>query len=273
MSEELNFKTLILYLSGIGLALFYLIYMPWTIASLAATTLDVAPLWLYYFVLVLGLMFPLYYAIGEENLAWFLLGLAIFLGGVVWLLVPGIAAGAQLSAVFTIILGLFFFLTPILEPRMGNWDMLKNVFHMIKGLLMILAAGALADWVLDGFIGAGSWNHALPVFIFIGGGLAVVFGFLLFGYGLFKLIGMYGGEKLGKYFKDLAKIFYMLMTLVFLLGITYNVLVYPGGIATFPVSIAFFADMWALGGTDLVAILLIILYIYGMHKVVEKYSQ
>ena len=86
MSEEINFKTLIMYMAGVALALFYLLYLPWT--NLSAAALGIWE-WPYYFALVLGLLFPLYYAIGEENRAWMVLGLAIILGSVVWLaLVP-----------------------------------------------------------------------------------------------------------------------------------------------------------------------------------------
>jgi hypothetical protein len=187
--------------------------------------------------------------------------------------VPAAAAAAAL----TLLVGLLFFLGPILKPRMGNWDLIKNVFHILKGLFIILAAGFYANWVLDDFIGILSYNHVMPPFIYMGGGLVVVFGIILFLYGLFKLIKMYTGESIGKFFGDLAKIFYILMVLVFLLGITYNVTAYTflnawGGFGTFPTSIDFFADMAIVGVSNLGAILLIILYIYGMGKIAEKFA-
>lgn len=267
MSEEINFKTLVLYMAGIAVALFYLLYMPWTVLSDAAASMDIVMEWLYYFVLVLGLLFPLYYSIGEENRAWMALGLGIFLGSIVWIVVNPATVGA---AAVTLIVGLLYLITPILEPRMSNWDMWKNLFHLLKGLLIVIAAFLYSPTL----IGDGSWNHVMPHFIFIGGGLAIVFGFVLFAYGLFNLIKMYTPESVGKFFGELAMVFYVLMTLVFLLGITYNVSYWAGvpAYGPFPISIQFFADMTSLTTSNLIAILLIILYIYGMHKVVEKYS-
>ncbi len=270
MSEEISFKTLIMYLAGIALALFYLIYLPWTGLSDAAAGMDVLSEWLYYFALVLGLLFPLYYAIGKEERAWMVLGLGIIFASLVWLLnVAAIAAGTEGAAAITLVLGLIYFLVPILEPRMGNWDMMKNVFHLIKGLLFIIAAFLYSSTL----IGVGSWNHVMPHLIFVGGGLAVVFGFVLLAYGLFNLLKMYTPEGVGKFFGELAQIFYILMTLVFLLGVTYNVTswaVVSGFTGPWPISIDFFADMILLSYSNLAAILLIILYIYGMFKVVEK---
>ncbi|MFW9888326.1 MAG: hypothetical protein ACFFER_09100 [Candidatus Thorarchaeota archaeon] len=273
MSEEIGFKTLILYLSAVALALFYLLYTPWTALSSYASGMG-AEVWVYYFALVLGLLFPLYYAIGQENMAWIVLGLAIIVNSIVWLIVQPTASAA---AVMILIVGLLFFLGPILEPRVGNWDLIKNIFHILKGLFIILAAGFYANWVLDDFIGTMSINHIMPPFLYMGGGLFVAFGIILFMYGLFKLLKMYTGETAGKFFGDLAKIFYILMVLVFLLGITYNVTAYiflnPWGAAGFPTSIDFFGDMRAVGISNLGAILLIILYIYGMSRIAEKLGQ
>ena len=78
-----------------------------------------------------------------------------------------------------------------------------------------------------------------------------------------------------KFFKDLSKIFYMLMVLVFLLGITFNVSYYVLGAwwtPTFTTSIAFFAGFQLVGLSNLGAILLIILYIYAMSKIVKKFE-
>ncbi len=273
MSEEINFKTIILYLSAVALVLFYLLYTPWTALSSYAATMG-AEVWVYYFALVLGLLFPLYYAIGQENMAWIVFGLAIIVNAIVWLIVVPADAAA---AVLILLVGLLYFLAPILEPRMGNWDLIKNIFHILKGLFIILAAGFYANWVLDDFIGTTSINHIMPPFLYMGGGLLVVFGIVLFCYGLFKLFKKYTGETIGKFFGDLAKIFYILMVLVFLLGITYNVTAYvflnAWGAVSFPTSIDFFADMAIIGVGNLGAILLIVLYIYGMGRIAEKLSQ
>lgn len=273
MSEEIGFKNLILYLAAVALVLFYLIYMPWTAMSAIADA-NVLGLWMYYFALVLGLLFPLYYAIGKENMAWLVLGLSIMVNSIVMFfdtsgtfLIPGF---------WTLLLGLFFFLGPILEPRMGNWDMIKNIFHILKGLFIILAVGFYANWVLDDFIGVASFNHAMPQFLFMGGGLFIAFGIIIFMYGLLKLLVGFMGEKVGVYFKDLANIFYILLVIVFLLGITYNVMFYLGnlqfGAMVVSSSIIFFSQLTGLAGSDLGAILLIIIYIYGMQKIVEKYQ-
>ena len=272
MSEEIKFKDLILYLSAVALVLFYLVYMPWT--ALSAITFDGVTLWLYYFTLVLGLLFPLYYAIGKEDMAWYVLGLSIILNSVILMMQPA-ASNFMLPGVMALIVGVLFFIGPFLEKMMAdNWDMIKNFLHMGKGLFMILAVGAYANWVLDDFIGNTSFNHAMPQFLFLGGGLFAAFGFILLAYGLLKLLAGYMPEKIGGYFKDLASIFYILMVLVFLLGIVFNVSYYPGtyawGIVVFPTSIDFFANMWAVGNSNLGAILLIILFIYGMMKIVAK---
>ena len=271
MSEEIGFKNLILYLAAVALVLFYLIYMPWTAMSAIADA-NVVGLWIYYFALVLGLLFPLYYAIGKESMAWIVLGLSIMLNAIVMFF--DTTGTFLLPAVMVLLLGLFFFLGPILEPRMGNWDMIKNIFHILKGLFIILAVGFYANWNLDAFIGDASFNHAMPQFIFMGGGLFIAFGIIIFMYGLLKLLAGFMGEKIGGYFKDLASIFYILMVLVFLLGITYNIFFYPGvlhfGAMVVSSSIQFFANMYLLGLSNLGAILLIIIYIYGMMKIVEK---
>ncbi|MFW9908127.1 MAG: hypothetical protein ACFFEF_06095 [Candidatus Thorarchaeota archaeon] len=270
MSEEIGFKNLVLYLSAVALVLFYLVYMPWTYLSFINTA-AAATLWLYYFTLVLGLLFPLYYAIGKENMAWYVLGISIILNSVILMMQPAY----QLSGVMIFLVGLFFFLGPILEKMMANnWDMIKNLLHILRGLFIILAVGFDANWVLDDFIGNTSFNHAMPQFIFLGGGLFIAFGVIIFMYGLLKLLAGFMGEKVGGYFKDLANIFYILMVLVFLLGIVFNVTYYPGvyhwGAVTFTTSIGFFGNMWAVGSSNLGAILLIILFIYGMQKIVEK---
>ncbi|MHA2424883.1 MAG: hypothetical protein ACXAEF_08850 [Candidatus Thorarchaeota archaeon] len=271
MSEEINFKDLILYLSAVALALFYLIYMPWT--GMSAIAFDAVTLWIYYFTLVLGLLFPLYYAIGREDMAWYVLGLSIIFNSVLLILQGGTWV---LSGVFILLVGVFFFIGPILEKMMANnWDMIKNVLHILRGLFIILAVGAYAGWDLDLFIGNTSFNHAMPQFLFMGGGLFVAFGIIIFMYGLLKLLAGFLGDTIGGYFKDLANVFYILMVLVFLLGITFNVSYYPGinhwaAAIPFPTSIQFFANMALVGYSTLGAILLIILYIYGMHKIVEK---
>ncbi len=271
MSEEVNFKDLILYLAAVALVLFFLLYMPWTAMSAIADA-NVVGLWLYYFALVLGVLFPLYYAIGRENMAWIVLGLSLMINSIVMFF--DTTGTFLLPAVMILLVGLLFFLGPFLEPRMGNWDMIKNVFHLLRGLFIILAVGFYANWVIDDFIGVDSFNHAMPQFLFMGGGLFIAFGIIIFMYGLLKLLAGFMGEKIGGYFKDLANIFYILMVLVFLLGITYNIVFYLGnlqfGAMVVSSSIQFFAQMAVIGNSNLVAILLIILYIYGLMKIVEK---
>ena len=120
MSEEMDFKNLIVYLSAVALALFYLVYMPWT--AMSAFTMDVGILWIYYFTLVLGLLFPLYYAIGKENMAWHVLGLSIILNSVVLMLQT--TGNWLIAGVMTLLFGVFVFIGPILEKMMANnWDM------------------------------------------------------------------------------------------------------------------------------------------------------
>ena len=129
-----------------------------------------------------------------------------------------------------------------------------------------------------GMIGATSANHIMPQFIYMGGGIMIAFAFVLMVYGLFNILAMYTGEKIGGYFKDLAKIFYMLMVLVFLLGVTYNGIYYvifsagSWGAITGSSSLVFFGNLATLGTGNLGAILLIILYIYGMTKIAKKFE-
>jgi hypothetical protein len=273
LSENIDFNTLIQYLSAIALALFFLIYMPWTYLS-DAVLANAGLTWVYYFTLVIGLLFPMYYAIGKENTAWLLLGLSLILNSIIWM----VADAAQIAAaVFVLLAGLLFFIAPFLENRMSNWDMMKNVFHFLKGLFLILAVAFYASFNLDAMIGTTSANHIMPQFIYMGGGIMIAFAFILMCYGLFNLFKMYLGEKVGGYFGDLAKVFYMLMVLVFLLGILYNATAYtlldPWGYTTgVSASIDFFAGLRLLGNTNLGAILLIILFIYGMSKISKKFE-
>ncbi len=275
---EINFNKLVLYLSNIALALFYLIYLPRTGMTAMFLAGD-ALIWLFYFTLVLGLLFPLYYAIEKEDMAWYVLGLALILNAVIMIIgAPNWPIGGVdvvLPGVMILLLGIFFFIGPILEKMMAdNWDMIKNILHILKGLFIMLAVGFYAGWNLDNFIGNTSFNHAMPQFIFLGGGLFAAFGVIIFMYGLLKLLAGFLGDKIGGYFMDLAKIFYMFMVLVFLLGITFNVVFYltinAWSYASLFPSINFFYDLGNLGATNLAAILLIILFIYGMMKIAEK---
>lgn len=273
LSENIDFNTLIQYLSAIALALFFLIYMPWTYLS-DAVLANAGLTWVYYFTLVIGLLFPMYYAIGKENTAWLLLGLSLILNSIVWM---ALDAAQIAAAVFVLLAGLLFFIAPFLENRLPNWDMMKNLFHFLKGLFLILAVAFYAGFNLDGMIGTTSANHIMPQFIYMGGGIMIAFAFILMCYGLFNLFKMYLGETIGGYFGDLAKVFYMLMVLVFLLGILYNATAYallnPWGYTTgISASIDFFAGLRLLGNTNLGAILLIILFIYGMSKIQKKFE-
>jgi len=266
-------KTLIQYLSAIALAVFYLIYLGWTSLSQLALT-DAVWTWVYYFTLVIGLMFPMYYAIGKENLAWLCLGLSLIINSIIWMVLA--AAEAAAAAMFLIV-GILFFIVPLLESRMKNWDLWKNLFHFLKGLFIVLGIALFANFDLNAMIGPTSANHIMPQFIYMGGGIMVAFAVCLLLYGLFNIFKMYTGEKLGGYFGDLAKIFYMLMVLVFLLGITYNVLYYSGinywgYVLGTSASIDFFRALSALGSGNLGAILLIILFIYGMSKIAKKFE-
>ncbi|MGY5852893.1 MAG: hypothetical protein RTU92_04940 [Candidatus Thorarchaeota archaeon] len=278
MSEEIEFKKLILYLTGVALALFYLLYAPWTAMSALVTG---GWVWVYYFSLVLGLLFPLYYAIGKENMAWYVLGLSFIVNGLImvidgaaWAVTPALWL---MPGVMILLLGVFFFLGPILEKMMpDNWDLIKNLFHILKGLFIILAVGFYTgNWNLDSFIGVTSFNHAMPQFLFLGGGIFVAFGVIIFMYGLLKLLSGFLPENIGGYFTELGKIFYIFMVLVFLLGITFNVVYYAGiafwgaGYLAYP-AIVFFAGFAGIGAGNLGAILLIILYIYGMMRIAKK---
>lgn len=273
LSEQIDFKTLIQYLSAIALALFFLIYLPWT--YLSAEVLGNAGLtWIYYFTLVIGLLFPMYYAIGNENTAWMCLGLSIILNSIIWMALP---AANLAAAVLVLLVGLLFFIAPFIENRVGNWDLIRNLFHFLKGLFLVLAVAVYADFNMDAMIGPTSANHIMPQFIYMGGGIMIAFAVTLMMYGLFNIFEMFLGDKIGAFFGDLSKIFYMLMVLVFLLGIVFNVTAYvglPGNwvYAGTSASIAFFAGLAGLGNTNLGAILLIILFIYGMGKIVKKFE-
>ena len=273
MSEQIDFNTLIQYLSAIALALFFLIYLPWTYLS-DAVLANVGLTWVYYFTLVIGLLFPMYYAIGKENTAWLCLGLSLILNSIIWM---ALDATQIVAAILVLITGLLFFITPFIENRVGNWDLVRNLFHFLKGLFLVLAVVFYANFDLNAMIGTTSANHIMPQFIYMGGGIMIAFAFILMCYGLFNILKMYLGETVGRYFGDLAKVFYMLMVLVFLLGIVYNATAYtflnPWGYATgTSASIDFFAGLSALGVTNLGAILLIILFIYGMSKIVKKFE-
>jgi hypothetical protein len=272
LSEQMDFKTLIQYLSAIALALFFLIYLPWTYLSAEVLT-NVALTWVYYFTLVIGLLFPMYYAIGKENTAWICLGLSLIINSILWMVVDATQA---VAAVLVLLAGLLFFIAPFLENRMGNWDLIKNVFHFLKGLFLVLAVAFYAGFNMDDMIGSTSANHIMPQFIYMGGGIMIAFAFILMCYGLFNIFKMYLGDTVGGYFGSLAKVFYMLMVLVFLLGIVFNATAYPGanywGYAGPSASIDFFAGLSNLGNTNLGAILLIILFIYGMEKIAKKFE-
>ncbi|RLI55608.1 MAG: hypothetical protein DRO87_04250 [Candidatus Thorarchaeota archaeon] len=285
---EYDFKTLIQYLSSIALAIFFLIYLPWTYLSSALAAMGPILVWVYYFSLVLGLLFPMYYAIEKENMSWICLGLGLILNSIIWFMAPYAAidtTSQQISATLVLLTGVLFFLAPFLENRVGNWDLVKNLFHFLKGLFLTLAVGFFAGWNLDAFIGTNSMNHVMPQFIFMGGGIMIAFAVVLMVYGLFKLFKMYIPGRAGEFFGDLAKIFYMLMVLIFLFGIVFNATSYislpfgvaatnPWSVVTFgSSSIEFFSGLFALGLSNLGAILMLILFIYGMGKIAEKYSQ
>jgi len=277
LSEQMDFKTLIQYLSAIALALFFLIYLPWTFLS-AEVIANVGLTWLYYFTLVIGLLFPMYYAIGKENTAWICLGLSLILNSIIWMVLD---AAQAVAAILVLIVGLLFFIAPFIENRVGNWDLIKNVFHFLKGLLLVLAVAFYANFNMDDMIGNTSANHIMPQFIYMGGGIMIAFAFILMCYGLFNILKMYTGEKIGGFFGDLAKVFYMLMVLVFLLGVLFNATSYAPLASIFnywgytgpSASIEFFAGMAGVGNSNLGAILLIILFIYGMSKIVKKFEQ
>jgi len=265
-------------MSAIALALFYMLYIPWTFMS-AAFTADPALIWVYYFTLVIGLLFPLYYATGKENMAWLCLGLALIINSVLWLVIE---AAQAVAAILVLLVGLLFFIGPFLENKMSNWDLIKNLFHFLKGLFLVLAIAFYAGFDLNAMIGPNSANHIMPQFIFMGGAIMVAFAVCLMVYGLFNIFKMFLPEKIGGFFGDLGKIFYMLMVISFLLGIVYNVSWYPTeallnpwtpayaiGVST---SIDFFRGLAAIGYGNLGAILLIILFLYGMGKIAKKFE-
>jgi len=269
-------------MSAIALALFYLIYLPWTYLTQAVLA-DAALTWVYYFTLVLGLLFPMYYAIEKENMAWICLGLSLILNSALWMAIP-YGTTDMIPAILVLIVGLLFLIQPFIQDRVGNWDLFKNLFHFLKGLLLVLAIFLFSTTGIDGMIGDNSMNHVMPQFIFIGGGIMTAFAVCLMMYGLFNIFKMYLPEKIGGWFGDLAKIFYMLMVLSFLLGILFNSTSYISAFglaptnpwtATLPFtsgSVAFFAGLFNLGYSNLGAILFIILVLYGMGKIAKKFE-
>ena len=170
MSEEYSVKTLVQYMSAIALALFYLIYIPFTGMS-GALTLAPAYIWVYYFTLVIGLLFPMYYAIGKEKMAWICLGLSMMINSVLWMLLDG----AQMFSAFLILLAaLLIFLGPFLEDRMADrWDLIKNFFQFLEGLFIVLAI-FVYTYSIDGMVGDASANHIMPQFIYMGGAIMVI---------------------------------------------------------------------------------------------------
>ncbi|MHA1636888.1 MAG: hypothetical protein ACTSUO_05175 [Candidatus Thorarchaeota archaeon] len=294
MSEEINFSAMVKYLAAFALVLFYLMYLPYTLTTgfLATANYNPVLMWLYYFSLVIGLLVPLYFGLGKENMMWLLLGLSIILNSVVVLgsldvMTLADPAMMSIAAIVTLIVGLIWFLQPFLEDKFSNWDFMKALFQLINGLLLTLGAvffamALSATWDLDSLLFGASYNHIMPQFLFLGGGLTIAWGIVLFLYGLFKILQVYMPGKLGELFEDLIKIFYTLLIIVFLIGVTYNVMMFTVssalvnpwmGILTmgaFPSSIAFFVAFWAIGVSTLVAFLLVLLYITGIVKIVEK---
>jgi hypothetical protein len=289
MDGDLSLKTIIGYVTAFGLVFFYLMYMPTTMTS-AFTTIsgyNVGLLWLYYFTLVLGLLIPLYFAIEDEKMAILLLGLSILLNS----LIVMITLPTTMAVVggLTFIVGLLFFLQPLLEDRMAdNWDLIKPIFQLIIGLLIMVSSVAFAMatvplWTLENLLQPASYNHLMPQFIYLGGGLTVVYGVLLFLYALLKLFIKY--NFLANVFGNLKKIFYMLLVLVFLIGLTYDVMIYPvlgsawstivtGYTGVFPSSIQFFISFFnVLAFSLLLSLLLIFLYIFGVSKMAERTQQ
>ena len=266
-------------MSAIALALFYLIYIPFTGMS-GALTIAPAYIWVYYFTLVIGLLFPMYYAIGKEKMAWICLGLSMMINSVLWMLLDG----AQMFSAFLILLAaLLIFLGPFLEDRMADrWDLIKNFFQFLEGLFIVLAI-FVYTYSIDGMVGDASANHIMPQFIYMGGAIMVAFAACLMMYGLFKLFKMYIPGKAGDFFGDLAYIFYMLMVISFLLGIVYNAAYYPSAtpvwaapygpyVPLVSTSMDFLAGLAVIGASNLGAILLIILFIYGMGKIAKKFE-
>lgn len=288
-SSEMDFNTILKYLTGIGLVFFYLMYMPFTLTSAFTSVVGFNPglTWLYYFSLVLGLLVPLYFGMGKENMMWYFLGLSILLNSVIVIAqVPELAAAGAV----TLIVGFLFFLMPILKTKVSNWDFVKNILQLLCGLLLTMGAvlfawGLNPSFTLDELLLPASFNHMMPQFLFLGGGLTVAWGIVLFLYALFKILKEVGGEKLGVIFEDLIKIFYTFLILIFLIGVTYNVMVFaPQALAlspwlgivpmgTFPSSIQFFIDFFVsvfLGIGTLIAFLFIFLYILGVSKIAAK---
>ena len=286
MDGELSLKTIIGYVTAFGLVFFYLMYMPTTMTS-AFTTIsgyNVGLLWLYYFTLVLGLLIPLYFAIEDEKMAILLLGLSILLNSII--VMASMPAEMAVVGGLTLIVGLLFFLQPLLEDRMAdNWDLIKPIFQLIIGLLIIISSVAFAMatvpvWSMENLLLPASYNHLMPQFMFLGGGLTVVYGVLLFLYALIKLFIKY--NVLVSVFGNMKKLLYMLLVLVFLIGLTYDVMIYPilgnawativtGYTGVFPSSIQFFISFFnVLAFSMLLSFLLIFLYIFGVSKMAEK---
>ncbi len=278
MNNQSEIKTIVQYLSGFSLSLFFLAYLPWTALSaywVAMQTISPALLWIYYFTLLLGLLCPIFYSIEERDWARHCLGLAIALNSIVWVLVEPSQTPAS---TITLIVGILFFVEPILKRFSKNWELMKNMTRMGEGALIVAAVAFHAGGSLDRFIGYTSYNHVMPQFLFIGGGLTVVFAVTLFIYGLFNILALKMVSRGGELMKRLAYVFYLLAVLVFLLGVTYNLTGYipyaavadPWNGMPFPTSIEFLRGLYLLGSSNLGAMLLILLYIYGMNRIVER---
>ncbi|UCE09355.1 MAG: hypothetical protein JSW61_10295 [Candidatus Thorarchaeota archaeon] len=284
----MDFKAIIGSMTAVGLMFFYLMYMPWTLTSgyTAVAGANFVLVWMYYFTLVLGLMIPLYYSMDRKDMAYICLGLSIMINSVVVLVaVPALV----IAGVVTLIVGLLYFLMPILEPRMANWEFIKMIIQLLIGLLIVLGAvffalGLNPSATIDDLLLVNSYNHMMPHFLFFGGGLTVVFGILLFLSSLFKLFVKFG--ILARLFEPLIKIFYTFTALVFMIGVTYNVLayvplaglVYPWTgvitVGTFPSSIQFFIDFFSgasfLGVQLLLGFLLLAFYIWTITRIGAK---
>ncbi len=278
MSIESELNTVIKYLSGFALALFFLVYLPWTALSaywVAMQTISPALLWVYYFTLLLGLLSPIFYSIDETNIARYSLGLAIALNSVLWVLVDSIQTPA---AATTFLVGALLFLEPVLKRLLKNWSLVKNIVRMLEGALIVVAVAFYSGGSLANFIGYTSYNHVMPQFIFIGGGLTVVFAVVLFIYSLLNLLASKMTGHIGDFINKIVYVFYLLLVLVFLLGVTYNLVGYvpyassndPWNGVPFPTSIEFFRGLFLLGASNLGTVLLIVLYIYGMNKIAER---
>ncbi|MHA1959336.1 MAG: hypothetical protein ACW99U_03855 [Candidatus Thorarchaeota archaeon] len=288
MENDTEFKTIIGSMTAVGLIFFFLMYMPWTLTSgfTAVSGFNPVLVWMYYFTLVLGLMIPLYYSMDKKNMAYICLGLSIMINSVI--VMVGVPALALAGAV-TLVVGLLYFLMPFLETRMANWEDIKNILQLLIGLFIVLGAVTFALGVnpsatIDDLLLTNSYNHMMPHFLFFGGGLTIVFGVLLFLSSLFKLFVKFG--LLASIFEPLIKIFYTFTALVFMIGVTYNVLAYAplAGIAypwtgvvtvgTFPSSIQFFIDFFSLasllGVQLLLGFLLLAFYIWSISRIAEK---